>query len=89
MEGEFRVISIPTTRMRIKVDIPDEQLRELAAICAREGTSRAAIVRKAIENYLATRRQMATDAFGLWQQHGLVVDGSEYQTRLREEWRTR
>ncbi|WP_026872375.1 CopG family ribbon-helix-helix protein [Inquilinus limosus] len=73
--------------MRIAIDIPDGQLRELAEICAREGTSRAAIIRDAIASYLAARRQRAQDdAFGLWQRHGLAVDGSEHQTRLRDEW---
>ncbi|MGK9167314.1 ribbon-helix-helix protein, CopG family [Inquilinus limosus] len=74
--------------MRVTINIPDEQLRELATICAGEGISRAAIIRNAIEIYLADRRQKATDeAFGLWQRHGPVLDGSEHQTRLRNEWR--
>jgi hypothetical protein len=73
--------------MRIAIDISDEQLRELSAICAREGTSRATIIREAIDSYLAARRLGARDdAFGLWQRHGLADDGSEQQKQLRDEW---
>jgi predicted transcriptional regulator len=74
--------------MRITINIPDEQLRELAALCARDGTSRAAIIRDAIDIYLAGRQHTTADeAFGLWQRHGLAVDGSAHQTPLRNEWR--
>lgn len=74
--------------MRTLVDIPDEQLEELTQISARENTSRAAIIREAIDGYLAERRKAgARDAFGLWRREGQdLVDGVEYQKALRGEW---
>jgi hypothetical protein len=51
---------------RTIVDIPDVQLGELDALCARSGISRAEGVRRALQHYLQTRAEPNADGFGLW-----------------------
>lgn len=71
--------------MRILIDIPEEQVNELATICTDDGKSRSAVIREAISCYLAQRRtDTSIDAFGLWAD--VPTDGLEYQRTLREEW---
>lgn len=71
--------------MRILVDVPDRQLKELARLGAASKRSRAAIIREAVTSYLSrAKRSQIDDAFGLWGDH--EVDGVEYQRKLRDEW---
>jgi metal-responsive CopG/Arc/MetJ family transcriptional regulator len=75
--------------VRTLVDIPDDQLAELNQLAESQKVSRAALVREAIADLLASRRrrerQKAIDAaFGLWA--GMEEDGLAYQARLRSEW---
>jgi len=71
--------------MRILVDVPDAQLKELARLGAASKRSRAAIIREAISSYLSgVKRSQIDDAFGIWGDH--EVDGLEYQRKLRSEW---
>ncbi len=70
--------------MRTLVDIPDKQLKELTRLSKAHKTSRAAIIRDAINSYLNKGRFGPGDpAFGAWK--GIPVDGLEYQRKLREE----
>ena len=67
------------------VDIGDTQLRELDELSKAEKRSRAALIREAIDDFLAKRRSKHQgDAFGLWGKR--KVDGLVYQERLRGEW---
>jgi predicted transcriptional regulator len=71
--------------MRTLVDIPDNQIRELAELCEQVNRPRAALIRDAIADYLARHRHHAEqDAFGLWGTDG--PDGLAYQQKAREEW---
>jgi len=71
--------------MRILVDMPDNQIKELARISTATKRPRAAIIREAVASYIATVKDTeADDAFGLWGDH--EVDGLEYQQKLRSEW---
>jgi metal-responsive CopG/Arc/MetJ family transcriptional regulator len=71
--------------MRILVDMPSEQVKELGRISAATKRPRAALIREAIATYLAgLRRNDADDGFGLWGDR--EVDGLEYQEKLRAEW---
>jgi len=71
--------------MRILVDIPDAQIRALAALCERAKAPRAVIVREAIAEYLARHQPMPEDqAFGLWGPD--AEDGVAYQEKARAEW---
>jgi metal-responsive CopG/Arc/MetJ family transcriptional regulator len=70
---------------RIVIDLPDEDLRLLNTIKDIHKKPRAAIIRKAISEYLASNRfDEEDDAFGVW--HGENGDGLEFQTTLRKEW---
>jgi metal-responsive CopG/Arc/MetJ family transcriptional regulator len=71
--------------MRILVDVGDTQIRELDALSKEEKRSRAALIREAIDDYLARRRNKHEgDAFGLWGKR--KVDGLVYQQKVRCEW---
>jgi metal-responsive CopG/Arc/MetJ family transcriptional regulator len=74
--------------MRTLVDIPDDQIAELAKLAEAEKVSRAELVRRAIADLLASRRKPEGDAFaaafGSWAD--MEEDGLAYQERLRSEW---
>ena len=70
--------------MRTLIDIPEKQIKELAAICQAQNASRAEIIREAIACYLAHKRPPMTDAFGIWKD--CKVDGLAYQEKVRSEW---
>ena len=71
--------------MRTLVDLGDTQLQELDELSKEEKRSRAALIREAIDDFLAKRRSKhEADAFGLWGER--KVDGLVYQERVRSEW---
>jgi metal-responsive CopG/Arc/MetJ family transcriptional regulator len=77
--------------MRTIIDLPDDQVRKLAAYCAREKVSRAEAVRRAVDRLvndaaeMKARRQIALDAtFGMWKDRG--IDTDTYLAELRSEW---
>jgi metal-responsive CopG/Arc/MetJ family transcriptional regulator len=71
--------------MRTLVDLGDSQLHELDRLSKEEKRSRAALIREAIDDFLAKRRRKHEgDAFGLWGKR--KVDGLVYQERVRSEW---
>jgi metal-responsive CopG/Arc/MetJ family transcriptional regulator len=70
---------------RILIDLPDEQVDELTTIVEAQQRPRAAVIRDAIEAYIALhKRGLGADVFGLWK--GRKVDGLAYQQELRSEW---
>ena len=76
---------IMVQEMRTLVDVGDSQLQELDELSKEEKRSRAALIREAIDDFLAKRRSKHEgDAFGLWGNR--KVDGLVYQERLRSEW---
>jgi len=71
--------------MRTLVDLGDAQVEALHALARAEKKSRAALIRQAIDDYLAKRHaKRREDAFGLWGKR--KVDGLAYQKRMRGEW---
>jgi predicted transcriptional regulator len=71
--------------MRTLVDLGDTQLQALDELSKKEKRSRAALIRRAIDDYLAKQRdKQEGDAFGLWGQR--KVDGLAYQEKVRGEW---
>ncbi|WP_201325563.1 CopG family transcriptional regulator, partial [Burkholderia sp. E168m23] len=61
------------------------QLDELAVIVETQHRPRAAIIRDAIDAYIAlNKHRLADDVFGLWKDR--TVDGLAYQEELRSEW---
>jgi hypothetical protein len=72
--------------MRTLIDLHDNQIQALAALCDKVKQPRAALIREAVDEYLERRRtpKSTDDAFGLWGKGGL--DGLEYQEKARAEW---
>jgi metal-responsive CopG/Arc/MetJ family transcriptional regulator len=71
--------------MRTLVDLGDTQIRALDELSKKEKRSRAALIRQAIDDYLARRHgSQHNDAFGLWGKR--KVDGLAYQAKVRGEW---
>jgi predicted transcriptional regulator len=71
--------------MRTLVDLGDTQVQALDELSKREKRSRAALIRLAIDEYLAKRHsKQEGDAFGLWGKR--KVDGLVYQKKVRSEW---
>jgi hypothetical protein len=72
-------------KMRTLVDLGDAQIEALDELSKKEKESRAALIRQAIDDYLAKRRSKKEgDAFGLWGKR--KVDGLAYQEKVRSEW---
>jgi metal-responsive CopG/Arc/MetJ family transcriptional regulator len=70
--------------MRTLVDLPEKQIKALTRLSKARKTSRAAIIRDAVATYLEREQpKRKHEAFGLWGDR--VVDGLEYQRKLREE----
>ena len=71
--------------MRTLVDLGDARIKALDELARIEKLSRAAVIRQAVDDYLAKRRtKQQEDAFGLWGDRKL--DGLAYQEKLRGEW---
>ncbi len=71
--------------MRILVDIDADDVAALDEEAAREKASRAALIRRAIQEFLHRRRaEGETEAFGLWRRH--KIDGLAFQRKVRSEW---
>ena len=71
--------------MRTIIDVPEELLRSLDQVVARESRSRAAVVRDAITRYVDEQKRAASgEAFGVWKEQ--PKDGVAYQEDLRGEW---
>lgn len=68
--------------MRTLVELDEARIEALDTLARTDQRSRAALIRQAIDDYLARRRR--EDAFGLWGEHR--VDGLTYQRRRRDEW---
>lgn len=71
--------------MRALVDMNDAQVEALDHLAKRVRQSRAALIRAAIDDYLARHhRVQVEDGFGLWGKGN--VDGLAYQEKVRDEW---
>lgn len=71
--------------MRTLVDLGDTQIQALDELSKREKRSRAALIRQAIDDYLAKRHSKPeSNAFGLWGER--KVNGLAYQDKVRREW---
>ena len=71
--------------MRILVDANASQVAALDDLAKREQRPRAAVIRAAIDDYVArNKRDWIKEGFGLWGKDG--EDGLAYQERLRSEW---
>jgi hypothetical protein len=78
------MITLYDDDVRTIVEIPEQDIQGLDALCSREHISRAEAVRRAVTDYLKLHQGDADAAFGLWQGRG--VDGLTYQDGIRDEW---
>jgi len=73
--------------VRTIIDLPAEQLDDLADLCRRDGISRAEAIRRAVASYVERQRSARpARAFGLWRAR--PVESLTYERRLRQEWDT-
>lgn len=71
--------------MRILVDLGESKIEALDELSKAASKSRAALIREAIDEYLAKQRTAREeDAFGLWGKR--KIDGLAYQKKVRSEW---
>ena len=71
--------------MRTLVDLTDRQAGALDQLSKSEKRSRAALIRQAIDDYLAKRHNgQESDAFGLWGER--KADGLAYQASRPIPW---
>ncbi|PKA40208.1 CopG family transcriptional regulator [Rhizobium sullae] len=71
--------------MRTLIDIGEAELKALDEMAKSENVSRASLVRKAVNDFLARHERIRQDeAFGLWGDR--KIDGLEYQDKVRNEW---
>jgi hypothetical protein len=71
--------------MRTIVDLTDDQVKSLAALCAAKGISLAEAVRRAVARLLAEeQRPDRARAFGAWRRD--KSDRAATVRRLRDEW---
>lgn len=71
--------------MRTLIDLETGQVRELDALAGQAKQSRAALIRRAIAEFLGRQRAgTVEDAFGLWGER--KTDGLAYERKVREEW---
>jgi predicted transcriptional regulator len=71
--------------MRTLITIDEKDIRALDDLASADSVSRAELIRQAVHDLLARRKELAAgDAFGLWGHE--AKDGLVYQQELREEW---
>ncbi|WP_407519682.1 ribbon-helix-helix domain-containing protein [Methylobacterium oryzisoli] len=72
--------------MLTTIDLPPDQVESLDEIAAREQTSREALLRALIADYLARNapRSDLDPYFRLWGER--PINGLAYQDKLRAEW---
>lgn len=79
--------------MRTIVDIPDELVKGLDLLGKKHDLSRAELVRRAVDRYLATETEKTTGDvdkyFGIFKDDPTVwdgLDGLAWQRKIRAEW---
>ena len=73
--------------MRTLIDLPDEVIGWLDRKAAKAGRSRASIVREAVSRYRERESRVGLHRYvGLWKDRQDIVDGLDYERRIRAEW---
>ena len=74
--------------MRTIVELPEEQIKQLTAVCRRDRISRAEAIRRAVAKMLDDEKPSdkgISDAFGMW--NGRGGEMRKLVSQLRGEWR--
>lgn len=72
--------------MRTIVDLTQQQMVELDRLARMRELSRAELVRRAVDRFLAEDGVDRGAGFGAWKQSGNKQDGLAYQRRIRKGW---
>jgi metal-responsive CopG/Arc/MetJ family transcriptional regulator len=59
---------------RTIIDIPEDLLREIDALCKLLGISRAEATRRALRDYAQRNGHVKTEAFGLWTRNAQATE---------------
>lgn len=71
--------------MRTIVDLPENQVRELAELCKVQQISRAEAIRRALAQMLSQKQTTGREsAFGAWKSR--KMDSRKFVENLRQEW---
>lgn len=73
-------------RQRTIVDLSERQIADLDRLSRRHSLSRAELVRRAVDRFLAESAPDREGGFGLWKRSGAKTDGVALQRRLRKGW---
>jgi metal-responsive CopG/Arc/MetJ family transcriptional regulator len=71
--------------MRALIDISKETIAQLDFFAKQARVSRAALIRKAIEEFLEHQKRTEKNVFGLLKDENLP-DGVEFQKKIRDQW---
>jgi ribbon-helix-helix CopG family protein len=74
--------------MRTIIDLTERQLAELDHLAKVRDTSRAELVRRAVDRYLTEDGPDRDAGFGLWKRSGAKEDGLAFQRRMRKGWQS-
>lgn len=73
-------------RQRTIVDLTERQIADLDRLSKKHALSRAELVRRAVDRYLAESAPDREGGFGIWKRSGAKMDGVAFQRRLRKGW---
>jgi hypothetical protein len=72
--------------MRTLIDLTERQIADLDRLSKMHDLSRAELVRRAVDRYLAEAAPDREAGFGLWKRAGHKTDGLAFQRRMRKDW---
>ncbi|MES2492678.1 MAG: CopG family transcriptional regulator [Pseudomonadota bacterium] len=72
--------------MRILADLPETDITWLDQRAAELGTSRAALLRRAVRAFRDAERDWLEHGFGLWTRYGKGIDGGAFEAEVRAHW---
>lgn len=64
---------------RTIIDLPEQQMREVDALCKTLAISRAEAVRRALIAFVDSHHEVRADGFGLWKQAASDATGHEHR----------
>lgn len=75
--------------MQMVIEIADEYVNDLKIMAQKQHTDENYLIEQAVEAWLKHKSQPVhpmREAFGLFKNNPEIIDGVEYQNRLRAEW---
>ena len=84
----FHQMTLYDDIMRTIIELPESQVKDLSALCRKEGISRAEAIRRAVTMMLKYQKPLdggLAKAFGMWKDRANEV--RRMRDQLRGEWR--